>query len=434
MAGPGQRVGTVQPGLVVTPAVGGPTAQEGLAAMQQAFKQGILNYDDILDGLTVKPAKREADLGELKAKAAKQKTDAANRPLRDQLERLQLEAQTADAGIAAGIASARAGTLTPDRIAAIGTAKADADVTGAKADLARIEAASREAHDKLNDPEGLMAHYRKVALEYGGEVRPGMTLDELRNVATAALNRTKQEKLDLMEVEARLKAMQTAGAGIAEQEGKLRAELRAAPEIKDYAVIYPSYRKVQQIAELDAATKGAGVSAADDMSLIFSYMKLLDPNSTVREGEYAAAEKTRGWTDEVRALYNKAWSGQKLDSTQRQHFAEAAARAVQPHKEGFDRVNEYYRRLARGYSVDPAKVVMSVEDPEEGVVKPEKPAPSWASQLPPSRLPGARPKAGEIATKPKTDLTLPPGLHYYQLKDGRVVRGRRNERGDILPE
>ena len=30
--------------------------------------------------------------------------------------------------------------------------------------------------------------------------------------------------------------------------------------------------------------------AAGDMALIFSYMKMLDPNSTVREGEYATAQ------------------------------------------------------------------------------------------------------------------------------------------------
>lgn len=403
--------------------------------MQQAFKQGILNYDDILDGLTIKPAKREADLGELKAKAAKQKTDEVNRPLREQLERLQLEAQTADAGITAGIAKARAGSLTPEQIADIGAKKAEADVTGARTELARIDAIAREAHDKLNDPEGLMAHYRKVALEYGGEVRPGMTLDELRNVATAALNRAKQEKLDMLEVEARLKQLQSAGAAAAKQEGELRAELRARPEVKTYSEIRPGYQKIQQIAEIDRATGGVGVTSADDMSLIFSYMKMLDPGSTVREGEYAQAEKTRGWTDEVRQLYNKAWYGTKLDSKQRQHFAEAAERALKPHKEDYDRVTEYYRRLSKGYGVDPGKVVMEPEAPAAPAA-PVNPARTWGAQLPPSRLPGAnsRPRGGTVAIKPVADVSLPPGVAYYYIDDGRVVRGRRNARGDVIPE
>lgn len=408
--GAGQRVTAIQPGLVVTPDVGGPTAQEGLAAMQQAFKQGILNYDDILDGLTVKPVRREAEMGKLEADIAKQKSDKENRPLREQLEKLQLEAQTADAGIAAGIARARSGSLTPDKIAEIGTAKAEADVTGARAELSRIEAAAREAHDKLNDPEGLMAHYRKVALEYGGEVRPGMTLDELRNVATTALNRAKQEKLDMLEVEARLKTMQSAGAAVAEQEGKLRAELRSRPEVKTYSEIRPGFQKIQQIADIDRATDGKGVTAADDMSMIFSYMKMLDPGSTVREGEYATAENTRGWPEKVRAMYNKAWYGTKLDSTQRQNFAAASERAFKPHKEDYDRVTEYYRRLSKGYGVDPGKVVMEPEAP---------PAPASS--------PG-------VAIKPKADVSLPPGVAYYHIDDGRVVRGRKNARGDLIPE
>ena len=38
----------------------------------------------------------------------------------------------------------------------------------------------------------------------------------------------------------------------------------------------------------------ASANAAGDMALIFSYMKMLDPNSTVREGEYATAEAAAG--------------------------------------------------------------------------------------------------------------------------------------------
>jgi len=45
-------------------------------------------------------------------------------------------------------------------------------------------------------------------------------------------------------------------------------------------------------------------------------MKILDPSSTVREGEYATAQNTVGVTDKIRNAYNKAIDGSFLTDDQ----------------------------------------------------------------------------------------------------------------------
>lgn len=63
--------------------------------------------------------------------------------------------------------------------------------------------------------------------------------------------------------------------------------------------------------------KSASANAAGDMSLIFGYMKLLDPGSTVREGEQAQVQQATGVPDQVRNLYNRVVTGERLNTNQR---------------------------------------------------------------------------------------------------------------------
>jgi hypothetical protein len=57
---------------------------------------------------------------------------------------------------------------------------------------------------------------------------------------------------------------------------ELRREYNNLPEVKNSGTILSAHRTIQTVAK--------NPSAAGDLSLIFSYMKLLDPESSVREG------------------------------------------------------------------------------------------------------------------------------------------------------
>ena len=78
-------------------------------------------------------------------------------------------------------------------------------------------------------------------------------------------------------------------------------------------------------------------TAAGDLAGIFSYMKILDPGSTVREGEFANAENSRGVPDTVRNLYNKTREGLRLGPQQRKEFIAASDSLFTAEKDSFDR-------------------------------------------------------------------------------------------------
>ncbi|MBE3139370.1 MAG: hypothetical protein IMZ53_02180, partial [Thermoplasmata archaeon] len=71
-----------------------------------------------------------------------------------------------------------------------------------------------------------------------------------------------------------------------------------------YREIRDSYKKIESAAK--------DPSPAGDIAIIFNYMKILDPTSVVREGEFATAEKAAGVPVAVRNLWNKLITGEKI--------------------------------------------------------------------------------------------------------------------------
>ena len=73
-------------------------------------------------------------------------------------------------------------------------------------------------------------------------------------------------------------------------------------------------------------TAATDPSAAGDIAMIFAYMKLLDPNSVVRESEYATAANAGPLVDaRTRGLYNQLIQGTRLLPAQRADFMKVAA-------------------------------------------------------------------------------------------------------------
>ena len=96
------------------------------------------------------------------------------------------------------------------------------------------------------------------------------------------------------------------------QTQSLRQELSKDMNYKNFKESELQFAKIKTSAEAD--------SAAGDMSLIFAYMKMLDPDSVVREGEQATAENARGIPDTIKNVYNKAMNGEKMGVDQRADF------------------------------------------------------------------------------------------------------------------
>lgn len=69
---------------------------------------------------------------------------------------------------------------------------------------------------------------------------------------------------------------------------------------------------------------GADASGVGDVSLIFAFMKMLDPGSVVRESEFAHAERTGGLYTQLQMLYPKMKTGERLKPWQRAKFTKLA--------------------------------------------------------------------------------------------------------------
>lgn len=137
-------------------------------------------------------------------------------------------------------------------------------------------------------------------------------------------------------------------AGSRRDEVNLRREFNNRQEVKDYATVRSAYQSVQAAARQP--------SAAGDLSLIFAYMKILDPGSVVREQEFANAQNAAGIPDRVRNLYNRALNGQRLNPNQRQDFINQANNLFQTRQQTYDRIASEYRGYAESYGVSPDRV------------------------------------------------------------------------------
>lgn len=78
------------------------------------------------------------------------------------------------------------------------------------------------------------------------------------------------------------------------------------------------------------ASGGQGVA---DVALIFSFMKMLDPGSVVRESEFANAQNTAGVPERIRVVWNKLLRGDKLSQQQRDKFMSLAKDFMQSAQE-----------------------------------------------------------------------------------------------------
>jgi len=98
-------------------------------------------------------------------------------------------------------------------------------------------------------------------------------------------------------------------------------EINAA--VKTDIGVIGSFKNIEQTASLAKAG-----NPASQISLVFSYMKALDPTSTVREGEFATVQNAAGVPEQVRNQYNKVMSGNFLTANQVDNIvAEARGRA-----------------------------------------------------------------------------------------------------------
>ena len=104
-------------------------------------------------------------------------------------------------------------------------------------------------------------------------------------------------------------------ANLLDRQGKLTPEqlfTKYEIAVKDFSIQRDAYLRIQ--------SAGTSPSQAGDIALIFGYLKLLDPTSTVREGEFATVQNAGNVGQKLISMYNRALGNTRLSSSQRKDF------------------------------------------------------------------------------------------------------------------
>lgn len=133
---------------------------------------------------------------------------------------------------------------------------------------------------------------------------------------------------------------------------KVRTDFAARPEVKEFKVVDAAYRRILSVSNTPQAEGGAS-----DLALIFSFMKILDPGSTVREGEFANAQNSAGVSEIIRAKYNQLRTGGRLSESQRKDFVNRAKGLYEAQKSQFQVVADEFSNLSQYFRLDPNDVI-----------------------------------------------------------------------------
>jgi hypothetical protein len=139
---------------------------------------------------------------------------------------------------------------------------------------------------------------------------------------------------------------------------KLGNSFRA--ETRDQAAVASAFGRVQE--------SGTDPSAAGDIALIFSFMKMVDPGSVVREGEFATAQNAGGIPDRTRALYNRLLNGERLSTPQRTDFVNRARRLAEASRRELRHIMDKFSQRALRTGVDPSDIVIDYFEPHAGAM------------------------------------------------------------------
>lgn len=146
-----------------------------------------------------------------------------------------------------------------------------------------------------------------------------------------------------------------------DQASKIRREVASATAV--FSDVEDSFSRVE------AATSGE-ITAASDLALIFNFMKMLDPGSVVREGEFATAQNAAGVPDRISNIYNKMLTGERLNKNQRENFVKEARKQFDSAlKVNNKRVKDFVS-LGKRFGLEKEDIIVRSEDNQRQDVQP----------------------------------------------------------------
>jgi hypothetical protein len=128
-----------------------------------------------------------------------------------------------------------------------------------------------------------------------------------------------------------------------------------------FRLVQDAYSKIKT-----TSNNGAG-----DMSLLYSYVKMLDPGSAVKEGEFETAAASGSFGQRVQGAVQRILSGERLPTDLRESFKKEAEGLYAAQRGSADRVRKQYYDIAIRNGLNPKNVLVDYTAPEaQSVPKP----------------------------------------------------------------
>lgn len=160
----------------------------------------------------------------------------------------------------------------------------------------------------------------------------------------------------------------------------------------EFLKVRDAYTRLQASAE--------NPSPAGDLSMIFNYMKMLDPGSVVRESEFRTAALAGSYGERIKQMVGNAIAGAGLSDAQRADFLDRGQQLYTAQAANHKKLEEVFSSLATRQSFDPQNVVPDFSPTD----LPEAPPSPPTANLPP------RTEGGMIPPDAVRDLQSNPSL------------------------
>lgn len=174
---------------------------------------------------------------------------------------------------------------------------------------------------------------------------------EARNLDSLISYRDKQADLVNAQAEAtRQEAQQKIQAqldrgGLTEEQAKMSSDmfdkLNASQPVKQLGALQGQYSALENLILEKDSLQGPG-----DISIVFTFMKSLDPNSVVRESEFQVAARAGGLPEQLVNQYTKLTEGSFLTDDMKQKFLSSARQAAASYVQAAN--NERQRYVDQG--------------------------------------------------------------------------------------
>lgn len=143
-----------------------------------------------------------------------------------------------------------------------------------------------------------------------------------------------------------------------ETEQGLRKEFEALPEVKKYKSAVPAFKGIE-----DAVKRNTPQS---DINIVYGIAKLYDPESVVREGEYATVANSPNIPERVKGYAQYLAGGGRLTQKVKDEILAEARSRMQSFDTEFTKARGDFESIATRTGVDPTRVFPSAAKPVVG--------------------------------------------------------------------